>query len=187
MIERPKESIENLGVRQLLRSITIKQLWAVLGAFAVIVIAAFSFGQYIHKNMLVNTEAELHKLRQEQQTQMSRLQFFERAFEYYRTLEIWHKSIGHTPPAGWSNQYSCNSEAISLIITLEALRNTIDRLRDYNDKSGIGIMDPRGVQLSKAGGEIQVRFSASGDTWSVPDHFHTLNPDSSYRPGPCDR
>ena len=88
MVEPTKENIENLSLRQLLSAITIKQLWAMLGAFAAIFIAAFSIGQYVSTSKLMTAESELHKIRQEQQVQMAILQFFERAFEYYRTYQI---------------------------------------------------------------------------------------------------
>ena len=187
MNEFPDRNLENLSLKQILSAITLKQLWAILGAIIAIVVASFSFGQYVSTNKLVKAESELYKIRKEQQSHLARLQFFERAFEYYRTYEIWQESAGYVPPRRWTNKYYCSEEALSFVNSLQALRNTIDRLREYNIKSDIGADDPRGIHLSKAGGEIHVRFSATGDTWTVPDYFHILNPDHTMRATPCDR
>ncbi len=182
-----KQNIENISIAQLLGALTIKQLWAVLGTLFALFFASFSVGQYVQKSKLEASRAELDVARHEQQSQLARLQFFERSFEYYRNLEIWRNSIGETLPKGWSNQYACNEKAIALVRSIEALHNTIKRLRDYGANAGIGVIDPRSAQLSKAGGDIQISFSPTGETWSVPEHFDNLNPDVSYRPGPCER
>ncbi len=159
--------VDKVSVRELFSTMKLSQVWGLLSILVVIVSGSFAFGQFIGSQDLRKTESELNNFKINYQSIVTRSEFFERAFEYYRTLELWRKSINSNLPF-WNIEYPCDQYAMDFSNSIYALHKTVDKLRKYSEDASIGFIDPRGVDVLKVGGSVQVKFSKDGDVWTIP-------------------